>query len=134
MKNFVLDSSMTTMGGVFYPTGHMFVMYPTREDAQKAAEAVIADGLASNDISLITPEVIHENIARTVGNADIPLPSAGTEGDTVRRYAELASKGHHALLIKAPDAADSDRVMEALKPFPMSYGQKYRMLVIEDLA
>jgi len=133
MKPFVLDSSMTTMAGVFYPTGHMFVMFPTREDAQQAAQALLDGGHPEDEVSLVTPETIHEKIARTVGNADIPLPSAGTEGDTVRRFADLASKGHHALLIKAPKAEQSDRAMELIKPFPISYAQKYRQLVIEDL-
>ena len=30
MKPFVLQPKMLTMGGVFYPTGYMFVMFPTR--------------------------------------------------------------------------------------------------------
>ncbi|HWI79608.1 MAG TPA: RNA-binding protein, partial [Ramlibacter sp.] len=68
-----------------------------------------------------------------VGSADIPLPSAGTEADTVRHFAHLASEGHHALMIHAPSAHDSDRVMEILKDARMSYGQKYRHFVIEDL-
>ena len=72
-------------------------------------------------------------IVRTVVNADTPLPSAGTEGDTVRRFAELASQGHHALFIRAPSAHESDRVMEVLKDAHISWGQKYRKLVIEDL-
>ena len=41
-------------------------------------------------MSLLTPSTIQEKIARTVGTADIPLPSAGSEADTVRRFAELA--------------------------------------------
>jgi len=133
MKPFTLDSSMTTMGGVFYPTGHMFVMFPTRADAEQASQALVQAGVEDGEISLVTPEMIHEKIARTVGNADIPLPSAGTEGDTVRRFAELASQGHHALLVHAPKAQDSDHAMEAIKRFPISYAQKYRQLVIEDL-
>lgn len=68
-----------------------------------------------------------------MGSADIPLPSAGTEADTVRRFVQLAAEGHHGLMIRAPHAADSDRVMEALRDCPISYGQKYRHLVIEDL-
>ncbi|RZJ20452.1 MAG: RNA-binding protein [Haliea sp.] len=133
MKPFTLDSSMTTMAGVFYPTGHMFVMFPTRADAEQASEALVQAGVESDEISLVTPEMIHGQIARTVGSSDIPLPSAGTEGDTVRRFAELASQGHHALLVHAPKAQDSDQAMEALKPFPISYAQKYRQLVIQDL-
>ncbi|MES2633875.1 MAG: RNA-binding protein [Pseudomonadota bacterium] len=133
MKSFVLDSSMLTMGGVFYPTGHMFMMFPTEQQARDAAQLLEADGLAGEEISLLTPQVIQEKVARTVGNADIPLPSAGTEADTVRHFLKLASEGHFALLVHAPDAKDSDRVMEVLKDANMSYGQKYRQLVIEDL-
>ena len=62
-----------------------------------------------------------------------PLPSAGTEADTVRKFTELASQGHHALMVHAPSAKESDRVMALLEGYKMSYGQKYRHLVIEDL-
>lgn len=133
MKPFNLEPSMQTMGGVFYPTGYVFLMVPTRDAAAKAAQALLDGGVEDNDISLVTPEMIHEKIARTVGNADIPLPSAGTEGDTVRRFAELASQGHHALMVHAPKAEQSDRVMALLDGHEISYAQKYRTLVIEDL-
>jgi hypothetical protein len=133
MKPFTLDSSMTTMGGVFYPTGYVFAMFPTRDGAAKAAQSLQDGGIDDNDMSLVTPDVIQEKIARTVGNADIPLPSAGTEGDTVRRFAELAGQGHHALMIHAPKAEESDRVMALLEGHDISYAQKYRKLVIEDL-
>lgn len=133
MKAFHLESGMTTMGGVFYPTGYIVLMFPT-EKAARDAEMLLEDhGINGESVSLLTPEVFQEEIARTVGNADIPLPSAGTEADTVRRFAELASQGHYALMIHAPKAAQSERVMEILKDCPISYGQKYRHLVIEDL-
>jgi hypothetical protein len=133
MKEFELEPSMLTMGGVFYPTGYMFLMFPTEKDARDAELALEDDGHTDETMSLLTPEMIHEKIARTVGSADIPLPSAGTEADTVRQYANLASQGHHALLIHAPKASESEHIMEVLKDFNISYGQKYRHLVIEDL-
>lgn len=133
MKQFQLDSSMTTLRGVFYPTGYMVLMFPTENDAQQAARSLQDAGIAGDTISLLTPEVFQEQIVRSVGNADIPLPSAGTEADTVRRFAEYASQGHHALMVHAPSGGDGDRVMEILKDAPISYGQKYRKLVIEDV-
>jgi hypothetical protein len=134
MKPFILDNDMLTMGGVFYPTGYMFIMFPSREGAEKAVQALQDGGIAGDTISLLTPEVIQEKVARTVGNADIPLPSAGTEGDTVRRYAELAGKGHHALMVHAPSGGESDRIMDLLQGHEISYAQKYRKLVIQDMA
>ena len=31
MKPLVLDSTMTNMGGVFYPTGHVFALFPDED-------------------------------------------------------------------------------------------------------
>jgi hypothetical protein len=134
MKPFALEPNMLTMRGVFYPTGYMFIMFPSEKDARDAERLLEEHGHTGEGISLLTPQDIQEKVARTVGNADIPLPSAGTEADTVRHFAELASQGHYALMIHAPSAKESDRVMDVLKDTPISYGQKYRHLVIEDLA
>lgn len=133
MKHFELESAMLTLSGVFYPTGYMFVMFPTEKDARDAEHALQEDGCSGESISLLTPQEIQEKIVRTVGSADIPLPSAGTEADTVRRFAELASQGHHALMIHAPTGKETEHIMQVLKDAPISYGQKYRQLVIEDL-
>ncbi len=134
MKPFALEPGMLTMSGVFYPTGYMFVMFPTEKEARDAERALEDDGFSGESISLLTPQDIQEKVARTVGSADIPLPSAGTEADTVRQFVSLAGKGHHALLIHAPSGKETGHVMEVLKDANISYGQKYRHLVIEDLA
>jgi len=134
MKTFELSRDMLGMTGQFYPTGHIVMMLPDANAAQAAARALVDAGIAEDDISLITPEAMMSQIVRTVGSSDMPLPSAGTEADTVRRYAQYASQGHHGLLVKAPDNEDSERVMAALRGHPVTHAQKYRMLVIEDLA
>lgn len=133
MKPFTLEPSMLTLRGVFYPTGYMLLMFPMEKEARDAAHTLEATEYKGEAISLLTPGDIQQKVARTVGNADIPLPSAGTEADTVRHFAALASQGHHALMIHAPSSEDTERIMEALKGFRISYGQKYRHLVIEDL-
>ena len=134
MKPFEIEPDMLTMQGVFYPTGYMFMMFPTEQEARRAEQLLEDDAQVDDEtISMLTPQDIQEKITRTIGNADMPMPSAGTEADTVRRFAELASQGHHALMVHAPKHAQSDHIMEVLKDIPMSYGQKYRQLVIEDL-
>ncbi|HZY19281.1 MAG TPA: RNA-binding protein [Ramlibacter sp.] len=134
MKTFQLSQDMLNLRGQFYPTGHIVAMFPSADTAQAAARALSDAGLADDDVALITPEVMMRDIARTVGTSDIPLPSPGTEADTVRRYADFASKGHYALMVRAPDNDDSERVMQAIQGHEVSHAQKYRMLVIEDLA
>jgi hypothetical protein len=133
MKAFRLEPRMTTLRGVFYPTGYMIIMFPTEQEARQAAGRLDADGLDGDAVALVTPEDFQQQIARTV-DADLDkLPSPGTEADTVRHFVELAREGHHALMVRAPSAQQSEHIMSVLHGSHMSYGQRYRYLVIEDL-
>ena len=134
MKNFHLGSGMTTLGGVFYPTGYMVLMFPTEHDAQDAARRLDEVGFDEDEVSHASPE---EFLREVLGHGDDDdedhMPSAGTEADTAHRFSLLAREGHHALLVHAPSAGQSDHVMEVLREARISYGQKYRHLIIEDL-
>jgi hypothetical protein len=132
MKPFRLESSMKTMRGVFYPTGWMVLMFPGEQQARDAARLLEDSGVDGDAVLLLTPEDFRRDIIGATGDDDL-LPSAGTEGDTVRKFSALAREGHHGLMIHAPSHEDGDRVMEVLRDCKISYGQKYRMLVIEDV-
>ncbi|MGJ7492358.1 hypothetical protein [Variovorax sp. ZT4R33] len=134
MKNFSLEPSMTaTMGGAFYPTGYSMVMFPSSEDAKKVGQRLAEKGFGADTIYLIPPEIVLSQITPTTSDADNPLPSAGTEGATVRAYTKLAREGHSALLVKTKDEEAAERLMEVVRTVPYSIAQRYRMLVIEDL-
>lgn len=134
MKTFQLTSDMTNLRGQFYPTGHVVAMFPSESAARAAAGALAELGLNDEDVSWISPEVMMRDVVRTIGNSGLELPSPGTEADTVRRFSHLAAQGHHGLLIHSPHHRDDDRLMETLRRHGVSHAQKYRMLVIEDLA
>ena len=132
MRSFQIDRDMKTMTGVFYPTGWMVLMFPGEAQARDAAGKVCGAGIAERHVMLVTPADFRREIAGAKGDDGI-LPSAGTEGDTVRKMAELFAQGHHGLMVHAPSQEDADRAMEALHDMPMSFGQRYRKLVIEDI-
>lgn len=134
MRDFELSRDMVSMTGRFYPTGHILAMFPDADVAREAARALEQAGAGQDAIRFITPEVMMRDIVRTVGNSDLPLPSPGTEADTVRRFARYASQGHHALLIPAADNDDAETIMQSLRDHQVTHAQRYRMLVIEDLA
>jgi hypothetical protein len=133
ISTFRLDPSMiATIGGAFYPTGYSMVMFPDEATAVSAGTAV-SSLLEDSQVFLLTPAAIFSQITPTVENADDPLPSAGTEGATVRAYTKLAKEGHHGLLVETPNEEAAQRMMEVVRRFPYSMAQRYRMLVIEDL-
>ena len=69
MKAFHLEPGMTTMGGVFYPTGYMVLMFPNEKAARDAEMLLEDNGIAGESVSLLTPEVFQEEIARTVDDS-----------------------------------------------------------------
>lgn len=133
MQEFQMTSKMSTMQGVFYPTGYAFLMFPGAEEAEQAARGLEEAGFNSQDMMLLTPEVILREIGRIDGESSVALPSVGTEGATVHKYIDFAREGHHALMVRAPSDKDTERVMSVVRELPFSYGQKYHMLAIEDL-
>ena len=133
MQAFQLTSKMTTMAGVFYPTGYAIVMFPDAESANKAGSELEAAGFASEDVMELSPSVILREIGKVEGDESVALPSVGTEGATVQKYINLAREGQHGLMVKASSDADSETLMAVVRKFPFSYGQKYHMLAIEDL-
>ena len=132
MRAFQLDSDMTTMRGTFYPTGWMVLMFPGEQQARDAARMLAGEGIAEDAMMFLTPTDVRQHLANAAGDDKI-IPSAGTEGDTVRRIAELSAQGHHGLMVHVPHQEDADRVTGLLKDAPVSYGQRYRKLVIEDV-
>lgn len=134
MKHFNLDPHMTAVvGGAFYPTGHSMVMFPDAADASRVGHQLIDHGFSGDEIYLIPPNVLIEQITPTVRDDANPLPSAGTDAATVRTYTRLAREGHTALLVRTRDEAAANRLMEFVRAVPYSIAQRYRTLVIEDL-
>lgn len=134
MKHFTLTSHMTAaVGGAFYPRGHSVVMFPDAADASRVGHQLIENGFSGDEVYLIPPHIVLEQITPTVHDSDSPLPSAGTDAATVRAYTKLAREGHTALLVRTQDEATANRLMVLVREVPYSIAQRYRTLVIEDL-
>jgi len=132
MTPFAMHRKMRTLGGAFYPTGWVVAMVPA-EDVQHLGEELAQQGLPHEDVMHLPPEVLLRELGGAVGESDLPLPSVGTEGESVRKYLAFAREGLHGLMVHAPDDADTERVMQVLRRVPLAYAQKYHRLAIEDL-
>jgi hypothetical protein len=133
MKDFHLASRMLTLRGEFYPTGFVFVMLPSEADAAALEQGLLAAGFADEDMMLLSPKVILEEIAPTAQGHGDGMPSIGTESATVNKYRDLALQGHCAMMIRAGDADKTEAVMTVVRRGPFSSAEKYRFLAIEDL-
>lgn len=131
MTPFSLDSSMTSMGGVFYPTGQVFAMVPSDDVAHAAAEALHALGYAGA-VRHATPEAILADIVPTLGVEQQELSAVGMEGEIVQRIGALAQQGQHGLLV-ALGRDDAHEVADVLNAYGATAAFHYHELVIEEL-
>lgn len=133
MKNFELTSDMLTMSGVFYPKGYAFIMFPDAGAAEQVARDVESKPGTTGQVMLLSAAMVLKEVGKVEGESDVELPSVGTEGATVRRYVDLARKGHVALMVKLGSDEDAELVMVAARKVTFSYGQRYHLLAMEDL-
>ena len=132
MKKFDLQPSMLTVNGTFYPKDYAFVMFPDALLTERAAMEISKLPFGSDVMSLSAATVLRE-IGKIEGESDIALPSVGTEGATVRKYVDLARKGHCALMVKVASDEETELVMQAARKASFSYGQRYHLLAMQDL-
>lgn len=134
MKTFEITSHMFTMSDVFYPKGYAFIMFPSAQDAQQVLDELNDKLTGSNEMMLLNPQAVLRDIGKLEGEeAEVTLPSIGTEAATVVKYINLARQGHHALMVRIHSDAESEQVMQSVRKVPFSYGQRYHLLAIEDL-
>ena len=133
MKPFAMTRQMLSLGGSFYPTGWVVAMLPSEDDVKQAAQALEHKAAKSGEVLHLPPEVLLRELGGAIGESEVPLPSVGTEGESVRKYLALARQGHHGLMVHAPGDEDTERVMQVLRGLPLAYAQKYHRLMIEDL-
>jgi hypothetical protein len=134
MRHFSISAHKSIMRGIFYPTGHMVLMFPSEHDARNACKLLQKDGVSEEDLCLASPDEFERQISGAIDvDSDWVLPSVGTEGETARHFRQLAHEGQYALFVHAGAKVTSEHVMELLKDTHISYGQRYRYLVIEDM-
>lgn len=133
MKKLELTPDMLTMSGTFYPTGYAFIMFPNATQAERAAFEIDKTSAQGGSLMFLNAASVLRDIGKVEGDSDVALPSVGTEGATVRKYVDLARKGHCALMVKVDSDEETERVMQPARSASFSYAQRYHLLAMEDL-
>ena len=133
MKKFALTPDMLTIGGTFYPTGYAFIMFPNAAQAESAAFEIDKASPPGESLMFLDAATVLRDIGKVEGDSDLNLPSVGTEGATVRKYVDLARKGHCALMMKVDSDEETEHLMQFARNASFSYGQRYHLLAMQDL-
>ena len=133
MPRIELSDKLFNIRGQFYPQGHVVAMLPSEAQARAAAAALTGQGTPSEDIIVLSPEDIRNNLGGSAEESDSPMPSPGTEALTSRRMVQMSDQGYWGLLIHSERSENDERMVEVLTKNGAPLAERYRLLVIEDL-
>lgn len=118
--------------GVFKPVGHVVISFPSGEQAARAADEIDGMGLGDGAVTRLSD---HEMVAQV--DDDLARAGAmsqiGQEWNLVRAHRELAARGYHFLVVRAPHDDDARRVAEAAGRCGAERAQNYGRFIIEEL-
>lgn len=118
--------------GVFKPTGHVIVAFPSGEESDYAASALLASGFGEEDITAYSPEEMLAQVDRDLAQAST-LAGIGQELNLIKAHGELARQGSYFLVVRARSQAAADTIAEIALHCHASRAQRYGALVIEEL-
>ena len=132
MRPLVVTSAMTSMNGVFYPTGHVFALFKDEAAVKQAIEA-LQQAEHQGALSYADPQRIRKEITHTVAASDDAMPSPGADDDLVRRIDDLAHRGYHGLLMELADKDQIETIQSVVDAHHAEAAFYYRTFIIEEL-
>lgn len=118
--------------GVFKPTGHVVLSFPTAVQAQAAARRLQAIGLPDDALHAYTDQDMLRQIDQDRQHASA-LASIGQEMNLVLAHCALAARGYHWLVVRAADDALARQVADIARDCGAERAQAYGRFIIEEL-
>jgi hypothetical protein len=128
-----MESDQQHSFGVFKPVGHVVVSFPTAQQADAARRAIEAADLARGDaIRAYTDVEMLAQIDQDLQHAS-GLASLGQELNLIKAHRELAERGYHWLVVRAPHDAEAQQIADLCRQHGAERAQSYGRFIIEEL-
>jgi len=119
--------------GVFSPTGHIVMAFPTDGDAVKAKQALLDGGFSTDDVAHYSSSEVMSEFQQSDEQAISPV-QIGQDVAKVEEFLALAREGCGFLVVHAPKGERAKRAITLVHPFGLKFAEKYNLLTIEELA
>ena len=122
-----------TSFGVFSPTGHVVMVFPTGGDAERARQLLFNNGFALEDVTHYNKDEVMAELKKSEKQSESPV-QIGQEVAKVDEYLVFAKQGCGFLVLHAPEEEAAKRAVAIVKPLGLKFAEKYNRLTMEELA
>jgi len=120
--------------GIFYPTGHLVVGFPTQAQAKAIHADFMAEGYTDADCAFYGAEEVRRAAENNLAQNDGFFARLGWSARAVETHLELAGKNGAFLVIHAKTDPEVERAMTIIRQVPFAFVHRYHALVIEELS
>jgi len=121
-----------TSFGVFSPTGHVVMAFPSDADAERARQLLLDNGFRTEDVTHYGNAEVMAELQKSEEHAVDPL-QIGQEVAKVDEYLGMAKQGNGFLVLHAPDDDTAKSAVAIVRPCGLKFAEKYNRLTIEAL-
>jgi hypothetical protein len=118
--------------GVFKPTGHLVISFPTAAQAAAAAGSLSSLGVVPGDVQAYTDREMLAQIDHDMQHAS-PLAAVGQELNLIKAHRALAERGYHWLVVRVDDDEHARRLADSARRDGAERAQRYGRFIIEEL-
>jgi hypothetical protein len=127
-----MDREHNLSFGVFKPVGHVVISFPAASQADRAVQELAGAGVGQQDVRRYSDTQMIEQIDHDLARAS-PVAAIGQELNLIRAQRELAEKGYHWLVVRAPDGRQASQMAEIARRHGAERAQLYGNFIIEEL-
>ncbi len=127
-----MDPETPRSFGVFKPTGHVVISFPTAGQADTAAQQLQGIGVDADAVQRYTDTEMLRQIDVDRQHASV-LASVGQELNLVLAHRALAERGYHWLVVRAADDEHARQVADVARRCGAERAQVYGHFIIEEL-
>lgn len=121
-----------TSFGVFSPTGHVVMVFPTNRNAELARQKLINSGFMEDDVTHYSNQEVTAEFEKSEKHAANPA-QIGQEASKIDQYLAYAEEGCGFLVLHAPEDDAAINAVSIVRPFGLKLAEKYNRLTIEEL-
>jgi hypothetical protein len=118
--------------GVFRPTGHLVISFPTAKDQDGAAQQIGAAGLEGDAITRYSPAEMLAQTTEDLARAGV-MATIGQDLNLVKAHRELAERGYHFLVVKVDNDAQARQIADIAEGHHAERAQHYGRFIIEEM-
>jgi hypothetical protein len=122
-----------TSFGVFSPTGHVVMAFPSIDSAVIARGALIAGVFSENEITQYNKDDVIRECEKSSEQTANPM-QIGQGVAKIAEYLALAKEGSGFLVVHAPEEEHSKLAISIAQPYGLQFAEKHNRLTLEELA